>query len=116
MPYSVSSPGVWSVVDRRGSSDGPRPIRLGVERVMRHLHAPATDVLQSVFADWPGLVGEVIGGHSRPIEVTDGTLVIEVDDPAWASELGWLSEDLLASIRESLDTNEINEIRVRIAR
>ncbi len=104
------------MVDRRSFADGPRPVRFGVERVMRHLHAPTTGVIRSVFADWPGLVGEVIGAHSRPIEVTDGTLLIEVDDPAWASELGWLSEDLLARIRESLDTNEINEIRVRIAR
>ena len=104
------------MIERRGPGDGPRPLRIGVERVMRHLQAPPTDVIQSIFADWSGLVGEVIGLHSRPVDVTDGTLVIEVDDPAWASELGWLSEDLLARIRESLDTNEINEIRVKIRR
>ena len=100
----------------RGPDRGPRPMKAGVERVLRHLHAPETDVVQSVFSDWTGLVGELIGAHSRPVDVADGTLVIEVDDPAWASELGWLADDLLASIQERLDTNEINEIRVRIRR
>ena len=100
----------------RDPEHGPRPMKFGLKRVMRHLHAPETDVVQSIFSDWTALVGELIGEHSRPVDVADGTLVIEVDDPAWASELGWLADDLVRRIRERLDTNEINEIRVRIAR
>jgi predicted nucleic acid-binding Zn ribbon protein len=106
-----------TMVDRRGQSgDGPRPMRGGIDRLMRHLKAPQINVVESIFADWSGLVGEVIGGHSRPVDVADGVLVIEVDDPAWASELGWLSESLIERIGTRLETNEINEIRVRIRR
>lgn len=91
-------------------------MKAGVERVLRYLQAPETSVVQSIFSDWPGLVGELVGAHSRPIDVADGILVIEVDDPAWASELGWLADDLVGRIRDRLDTNEINEIQVRVRR
>jgi len=91
-------------------------MKAGVDRLLRHLKAPPTAVVKSVFTDWPTLVGDLIGSHSRPIEIVAGTLHIEVDDPAWAAELSWLADDLIRKIQSSLDTNEINEIRVRIRR
>ena len=100
----------------RDAGQGPRPMKAGVERVLRHLNAPETDVVQSIFSEWSALVGELIGAHSRPVDVADGILVIEADDPAWASELGWLADDLVGRLRDRLDTNEINEIRVRVRR
>lgn len=104
-----------TVSDRSGP-DGPRPMRAGIDRLLRHLRAPSTSIVQSVFSDWPALVGELIGEHTRPVEVVDGTLTIEVDDPAWAAELRWLADELIGRIRAGLGTNEINEIQVRIAR
>jgi len=81
---------------------------------MRHIEAPETSVVRSIFQDWSALVGELVGEHSRPVDVVSGVLTIEVDDPAWAAELGWLSDELIERIRSRLDTNEINEIRVTI--
>lgn len=91
-------------------------MRMGVERLMRHLHAPKPGIVQSVFDDWENLVGEVIAAHSRPAKIVDGTLVIEVDDPAWASELTWLSSDLITRVQNRLESNEITEISVKLAR
>lgn len=91
-------------------------MKYGVERLMHHLHAPKPSIVRSVFDHWDDLVGEVIGAHCRPARIVDGTLVIEVDDPAWASELAWLSTDLVERIQNRLETNEINEISVKLTR
>jgi len=101
---------------RRQPYDGPKRIQGGVDRVMRHLGAPKVDVVQALFADWEGCVGELIAAHSRPVGVADGTLSIEVDEAAWASELAWMSGELIERISTRLDTNEINEISVKITR
>ena len=88
----------------------------GVQRVMRHLRAPRAAVVRSVFTDWDELVGDVIGAHARPIRIVDGTLHIEVDDQAWASEMRWMSEALVERITERLGSAEIVAIEVQLAR
>ena len=94
--------------------DGPQTVGTGVDRVLKHLNAPTADVVESVFANWEDLVGEVIAKHTRPQRITNGVLIIEVDDPAWASEMKWMSEALLEQIRAGADTVEINEIRIAL--
>ncbi|MGI9608560.1 MAG: DciA family protein [Acidimicrobiales bacterium] len=101
---------------RRRDFDGPRPMGQGVQRVMKHLRAPRAAVVQSVFSEWSDLVGEVIGSHARPVRIVDGTLYIEVDDQAWASELSWMADELVTRISERLGTTEITAIRVALAR
>jgi len=96
--------------------DGPQTVGTGVERVLKHLNAPKADVVESVFADWERLVGEVIAKHTRPQRITNGVLFLEVDDPAWASEMEWMSEELLRRISTMADTLEITEISVVLAR
>ena len=61
-------------------------------------------------------LGEVIGEHTRPKTIDDGTLVLEVDNPAWACEMEWMSEDILRTIAERTETTEITAITVVIAK
>ena len=96
--------------------EGPQRVGSGVDRVLKHLNAPSADVVESVFTNWSGLVGEVIGTHTRPKTIDDGTLVLEVDNPAWASEMEWMSEDILSTIAERTETTEITAITVVIAK
>jgi predicted nucleic acid-binding Zn ribbon protein len=83
---------------------------------MTHLAAPKADVVEQVFSDWQRLVGEVIAAHTRPKKIANGVLFIEVDDPAWASEMRWMSEELLERISTMLETVEITEISVQLSR
>lgn len=96
--------------------DGPQQLGSGVERVLKHLNAPRADVVESVFSDWERLVGEVIAEHTTPTRIENGVLFLEVDNPAWASEMEWMSEELLRRISEMADTVEITAIRVTLAR
>jgi len=85
-------------------------------RVLKHLNAPKAEVVESVFSDWERLVGEVIAEHTTPQRIEGGVLFLEVDNPAWASEMDWMSEELLRRITTMADTVEITEIRVVLAR
>lgn len=96
--------------------DGPKKVGFGVERVMKHLDAPASSVVEGVFARWPELVGDVIADHTRPARITDGELVIEAESPAWVSELSWMGEEILNQIRIKLGTDEVTSVKVVLAK
>jgi predicted nucleic acid-binding Zn ribbon protein len=106
----------WRDHPFRRYRDGPQPMSRGVERVMKHLDAPKAGIVESIFNEWPRLAGEVIAAHSTPQKVTNGVLHLEVDDPAWASEMQWMSEELLRRISTMLETVEITEIKVHLSR
>ena len=86
-PQKPRPPGPWDDKRQRGRTyrgffDGPKPVGAGVERVMKHLDAPTTGVVTSIFRDWEAIVGETIAAHARPQRIKNGELVLEVDDPA----------------------------------
>ena len=106
----------WRNSPYRRFRDGPQRVGKGIDRVMKHLDAPKVDVVETVFSEWSTLAGEVIGAHTRPQKITNGVLHLEVDDPAWASEMKWMSEELLRRISSRLESDEITEIQVHLAR
>ncbi len=83
---------------------------------MKHLDAPTPGVVTSIFSDWEEIVGEVIAEHARPQRISNGVLVLEVDDPAWASEMEWLGEEIVRRITVAVATEEINAIKVQLSR
>jgi len=88
----------------------------GVERVMKHLNAPTAGVVRSVFHDWEEIAGELIGKHTTPVKIVGGVLHLDTDEPAWASEMRWMSEEILLRIRDHIGNDEIKEIVVRVSR
>ncbi len=87
-----------------------------VDRLLGHLNAPRRDTVEAIFERWPELVGDVIGTHTTPMRVVDGELHLEVADQAWVSEMEWMSEELLRQITTKLETDEIQAIKVHLAR
>jgi predicted nucleic acid-binding Zn ribbon protein len=98
------------------TSDGREPSRVadGLDRLMHQLGGPAADTVTALFGGWSELVGEQIASHTTPIALRDATLVVAVDDPAWASQLRWLERDLTAQVAAALGAPvEAIEVRVR---
>ena len=83
---------------------------------MLHLDAPTTGVVTSIFSDWEAIVGETIAAHARPQRISKGELVLEVDDPAWASDMVWLGEEIVRKIHLVVETEEITTIKVQLSR
>jgi predicted nucleic acid-binding Zn ribbon protein len=61
--------------------------------------------------EWESLVGPRIAAVSRPIDVRGETLLLEVEDPAWRSELSMMQERLLEAISERQGLPRIRRIR-----
>jgi predicted nucleic acid-binding Zn ribbon protein len=75
---------------------------------------PRASTLSRVFASWPELVGEAVAAHARPRSLRAGTLVVAVDEPAWATQLRWLEADLVGRLTEVLGEGQIDRIDVRV--
>lgn len=98
------------------TADGKEPTRVGagLDRLMRQMGGPGADTITTLFGRWPELVGEQIAAHTTPIALRRATLVVAVDDPAWASQLRWLERDLTGRVGEALGVSvEAIEVRVR---
>ncbi|MBK9970436.1 MAG: DUF721 domain-containing protein [Acidimicrobiaceae bacterium] len=84
------------------------PIRLGdsLHQVVRALRpetgpaaAPAA-VMGGVFGRWEEAVGEALALHVQPVKLDGTTLVVKVDDPAWATQLKFLEGTLRKRLLE----------------
>ncbi len=70
------------------------PLASGLSSVVRSLKADAVTV-RNVFSGWDDAVGATIAAHARPVKLDGATLRVEVDDTAWATQLRYLSTDVL---------------------
>lgn len=68
----------------------------------------------SVYEKWTRVVGQSIAANTRVIELTGGTLLIEVNSPALLQELStYYSQELLDSMKSFEEFATIREIRFR---
>lgn len=97
----------------------PRPpgsVRGDIDRLLAGLGAPSTPVLQRIHEAWAELVGPAAAEHCRPGRLVEGRLHLEVDDPAWASQLRWSRADVLARIAASIPGAGVTALVVRVGR
>ena len=95
-------------------SDDPQPLNTALDRVLRSLKGGDRQTTVTVFSRWSDLVGESVAAHVRPLKLDGGTLIVEVDDPTWATQMKFLEADLLGRLKESGGMSvERIEIRVR---
>lgn len=94
------------------------PTRVGdaLDRVLGALGAAPSRSLTGVFDRWNEIVGPTVAEHASPVAVKGDTLVIAVDDPAWATQLRFLEVEILAGIRSDLGDATPSRIDVQIRR
>ena len=96
----------------------PRKLSQLLDRTARRLGGPSSATASTLFARWEEVVGPDIAGHARPVSLHDGVLVLAVDHPAWASELRYMTAELLTRIAAATtsvgDRSEVSEIQVRV--
>jgi predicted nucleic acid-binding Zn ribbon protein len=110
------SRGGWRPTPLTPMEREPQPVAASLGEVTHRLGIPDTAVLAIVFSRWEQLVGLDVASHTAPRSLRDGTLVIDVDHPAWATQLRWLSADLLARVRAETGSDALTEVRVRLGR
>jgi len=98
-------------------SDEPVPVTDALDRVVRSLRGGSRGRAEvaGVFGRWDDTVGPTIAAHVRPVRLEDGALLVEVDDPAWATQLRLLSDDIRRRLAE-VSGVEVERLDVRVAR
>ena len=78
---------------------------------------PATQMAKKmggVFGRWAEAVGDAVAAHVKPLKLDGTKLVVEVDDPAWATQLRFLEATLKQRLGEVAGADiETIEARVR---
>ncbi len=94
----------------------PVPISAALDSVLRSLRGGAgRREIGGVFGRWDETVGPVVAANVRPVRLEARTLLVEVQDPAWATQVRFLADELRARLAETSGV-EIDEIDVRVAR
>jgi predicted nucleic acid-binding Zn ribbon protein len=98
------------------SDEDPVPLSDALEGVLRSLRGGAGRAeVRGVFGQWDEAVGDAIAAHVRPVRLERGVLLVEVDDPSWATQV----RILLDEIRSRLATVTgvvVERIEIRVAR
>ena len=106
----------------RPNRDEPMRVGDSLRDVMKSLRpddqrtAPAPRAaIGGVFGRWDEAVGAAVAAHVQPVRLDGTTLVVEVDDPAWATQLRFLEGTLRTRLAEVAGAT-VERIEVRVAR
>lgn len=86
-----------------------------LDALLDRLGAESTTAITGVFAEWPKIVGEQVAQHVTPIKLERGRLIVEIDDPSWATQMRFLEPQLVEKLNAST-TSTITAIEVRVKR
>lgn len=90
------------------------PIGEALGRVLAARGLGSAATLARIMAAWDSVVGADLARHVRPVSLQGRELVCEVDDPAWATQVKLLGEDLLRRLAESLGERLADQLSVRV--
>lgn len=65
----------------------------------------------SVLQHWPLLVGDALAEHAQIVEISNGTLRVQCDSTAWATELRRMRTQVLTRIHQEYPDANITEIK-----
>ncbi len=93
----------------------PIPISSSLDGVVRSLRGPSRQAVGGVFGRWREAVGEQVADHVKPVKLDEGVLIVEVDDPAWATQVKFLTATIVERLAEVAGVR-VERIEVRVER
>ncbi len=99
------------------TGDGdPVPLTDALDGVVRALRGGAGRAeVGGVFGRWDEVVGPAMAANVRPIRLERGTLLVEVSEPAWATQVRLLSDELRGRLA-SVAGVQVDRVEVRVGR
>lgn len=99
------------------------PLSDSLTGVVRSLRGPApasvptvsAGTMGGVFGRWTEIVGDVVAAHVQPVKLDGSRLVVEVDEPAWATQLKFLEADLRARLLSTIGAT-VDHFDIRVKR
>jgi predicted nucleic acid-binding Zn ribbon protein len=96
-------------------ADDPIPLTRALDDVVRSLRGPGRREVGGVFGRWEEAVGPAVAAHARPLRLDDDVLVVEVDEPAWATQVTFLSASVCERLAQVSGVS-VRRLEVRVAR
>jgi len=82
--------------------------------VMTGLEMPENIELKGkVFLAWEEVAGDA-APHTHPFRFRGSTLIVEVDEPAWLTELSMRKTDILNRLERAVGSKVVEEIRFEV--
>ena len=94
-------------------SNEPVHLRSVLEQLLKDFGTPDINVVTSIVDQWEEIVGIDLAAKISAVAVSGSELIVRVDDPAWASQISWLENQLLDKITRLIGEEKITSIRVR---
>lgn len=93
----------------------PIPISNSLDGVVRSLRGPSRSAVSGLFGRWEDAVGSQVAAHVKPVKLDEGVLVVEVDDPAWATQVKFLTSTITQRLADVAGVR-VERIEVRVER
>ncbi len=106
----------WKPLPERNEDVDPKRIGSSLDKVARRLGTTSATALHGLFERWEELVGPGIAGHSKPVSLKRGHLLVEVDSNAWATQLRYMTTELVERCCAELGAGAVKQIDLRVAR
>lgn len=90
----------------------PTPMRDALDNLASTLGMTDVDSINSLFVDWPQIVGEHLAKHCKPRSLRKRVLTIEASDQQWATELTWMSSLLIERCCLALGPGTVESVRI----
>lgn len=93
----------------------PIPLTSSLDAVVKSLRGPSRKAVGGVFGRWDEAVGEQVAAHVRPVKLDAGVLVVEADEPGWATQMKFLAATVIERLGEVAGV-QVDRIDVRVDR
>lgn len=91
----------------------PTPFGRAIARLVAERGWQQTSTAAGVLAGWERLVGPQVADHCRAVSLVEGTLVLQAESSAWATQLRLLTRTLQRRITEQVGADVVTRIVVR---
>jgi predicted nucleic acid-binding Zn ribbon protein len=90
----------------------PIPLRDALQKVADALGMPPADTTTRVDEALRAVVGDDVAAHARVRSLRDGTCIVEVDGPAWATRVRYVTERFRRAANDACGHAVVNTVNV----
>lgn len=91
-----------------------KKLREAIEHFLHRGGHGEVSLLSSVNDVWESTVGSHVAEHVRPVSIANDTLYVNVDEPAWATELAFIAARILTTLEDRLGQHVATFVMPRV--
>jgi predicted nucleic acid-binding Zn ribbon protein len=76
------------------------------------LGIPSPEATGRLWSAWKDIVGPAVAAHAEPTSLREGVLRVRADSPAWATEIGYLADEIRNRANTVTGRALVSEVRV----